>query len=206
MYTPTAFAEDRPAVLHDLIRTHPLGLLITAGSAGLMANPLPFQLVVEPAGAVLRAHLSRGNSQLADLDGAECLVVFQGAQAYVSPSWYATKAETGKVVPTWNYITVQARGRAQRIDDPAWLRAQIEALTGARERGLAEPWTVDDAPADFITAQIKGIGGVEIPITHLDGKWKLSQNRNAADRAGVVEGLKAVGRDDLAALMTAFEP
>ena len=203
MYQPPAFVEDRPEVLHGLIRSHPLGLLITAGAGGLIANPIPFQLVVEPAGVLLRAHLSRANPQLADIDGADGLVVFQGPQAYVSPAWYATKQETGKVVPTWNYMIVQAHGRARRVEDATWLRAQIDALTQAQEAGTTEPWTVDDAPADFIASQIKGIVGVEIPVERIDGKWKLSQNRNLADRSGVVAGLKAAGEDEMAAAVEA---
>ena len=203
MYQPPAFVEDRPEVLHGLIRSHPLGLLITAGAGGLIANPIPFQLVVEPAGVLLRAHLSRANPQLADIDGADCLVVFQGPQAYVSPAWYAAKQETGKVVPTWNYMIVQAHGRARRVEDATWLRAQIDALTQAQEAGTTEPWTVDDAPADFIASQIKGIVGVEIPVERIDGKWKLSQNRNLADRSGVVAGLKAAGEDEMAAAVEA---
>ncbi len=204
MYAPPAFVEARTDVLYDLIHCHPLGLLITAGAGGLVANPLPFQLVTEGDGAVLRVHQSRANPQLADLDGADCLAVFQGPHAYVSPSWYATKQETGKVVPTWNYMIVQARGRARRIDDAAWLRAQVEALTQAREQGAAEPWSVDDAPADFVAAQLRGIVGVEIPVTQMDGKWKLSQNRAERDREGVVAGLAARGDADLAAAMAAL--
>ena len=203
MYQPPAFVEDRPEVLHGLIRSHPLGLLVTAGAGGLIANPIPFQLVVEPAGVILRAHLSRANPQLADIDGADGLVVFQGPQAYVSPAWYATKQETGKVVPTWNYMIVQARGRARRIEDPTWLRAQTDALTQAQEAGTTEPWAVEDAPSDFIASQIKGIVGVEIPVERIDGKWKLSQNRNLADRSGVVAGLKAAGEDEMAAAVEA---
>ena len=202
LYTVPAFVEDRPEVLHELIRAQPLGLLITAGARGIAANPLPFQLVADGARTSLRAHLSRTNPQLDDLDDTECLVVFQGPQAYVSPSWYATKRETDKVVPTWNYIIAQARGRARRLDDPAWLRAQIEALTVAQEAGSAEPWAVGDAPEAFVTAQIRGIVGVEIAVDRLDGKWKLSQNRNAADREGVIAGLEAVGRSDMARAMT----
>jgi hypothetical protein len=131
MYPPPAFRETRPEVLHNLIRTHPLGLLITAGAGGILASPVPFQLVTEGGVATLRAHLSRANPQLDALSGAECLVVFQGPDAYVSPSWYATKRETGKVVPTWNYMIVQARGQARRVDDPAWLRADRSPDRGA---------------------------------------------------------------------------
>jgi len=201
MYRPPAFVEERTDVLYDLIRQHPLGLLITAGRSGIVANPVPFQLVAEGDGAVLRVHLSRANPQLADLDGADCLVVFQGPHAYVSPSWYATKQKTGKVVPTWNYMIVQARGQARRIANAGWLRAQVEALTQAQEQGSAEPWSVDDAPADFVAAQLRGIVGVEIPVERMDGKWKLSQNRDAKDRAGVAAGLAARGDTDLAAAM-----
>jgi transcriptional regulator len=199
MYPPPAFRETRPEVLHNLIRTHPLGLLITAGAGGILASPVPFQLVTEGGVATLRAHLSRANPQLDDLSGAECLVVFQGPDAYVSPSWYATKRETGKVVPTWNYMIVQARGQARRVDDPAWLRAQIEALTAAQEQVLAEPWAVADAPDDFIASQVRGIVGVEIAAPRFDGKWKLSQNRPARDREGVVAGLTERGLHDVAA-------
>lgn len=203
MYAPSAFVEDRPEIQHDLIRTHPLGLLITAGAGGILANPVPFQLVSEGGEAILRAHLSRANPQLDDLDDADCLVVFQGPHAYVSPSWYATKQETGKVVPTWNYMIVQARGRVRTVEDPAWLRTQIDALTLAREQGFAEPWTTGDAPDDFIAAQIRGIVGIEIPVERLDGKWKMSQNRAAADREGVVAGLTACGALDVAAAVRA---
>jgi transcriptional regulator len=127
--------------------------------------------------------------------GAECLVVFQGPQHYISPSLYATKRETGKVVPTWNYITVHAWGRPQVVDDEAWLRCQIEDLTNHKERLRAAPWQVSDAPEPFVAAQIKGIIGLKIPITRIEGKWKVSQNRPAIDQVGVVEGLRGDGED-----------
>jgi transcriptional regulator len=131
-------------------------------------------------------------------------VVFQGPQGYVTPSWYATKRETGKVVPTWNYATVHAWGRPLVVDDPDWLRRQIAELTDQREASRPEPWSVDDAPRPFTDAQVKGIVGIEIPVARIAGKWKLSQNRPEADRAGVVAGFRAAGgREDMAADMSA---
>ncbi len=195
MYLPAAFREDRLDVQHALMRAHPFALLITAGAAGLLANPLPFLLDADasPRGT-LRAHLARANPHLAELaTAAECLVVFQGPQTYVSPSLYATKRETGRVVPTWNYATVHAWGTPRVIDDAAWLRTLVEGLTQARESSRPEPWAVTDAPADFIAAQLRGIVGVEIPIARLEGKWKASQNRPPADRAGVISGLAGEG-------------
>src|SRR4028118_812130 len=166
MYQPPHFLEDRIEVQHDLIRAHPLGLLITAGPGGLMANPIPFVLdAAASERGTLRAHLARANPQWRDLGAVEeCLVVFQGPQAYVTPSWYATKQETGKVVPTWNYATVHAWGRPQIMDSEGWLRSQIDALTAQKEEPRALPWQVADAPEAFVAAQIKGIVGIEIPI------------------------------------------
>lgn len=195
MYLPPLFREDRIEVQHELIRAYPLGLLVTAGPGGLMANPLPF-LVDGDAGAwgALRAHLARANPQVRELAAvAECLVLFQGPHDYVTPAWYATKRETGKVVPTWNYVTVHAWGRPALIEDPAWLRRQLDDLTLLREGRRPEPWRVDDAPEPFVASQMNGIIGLEIPISRIEGKWKMSQNRSAADRAGVVAGFREQG-------------
>ena len=198
MYVPPAFAEDRPEMLTALMAAHPLATVVSHGENGLTANLIP--VVHHPAGdgapAVLRAHLARANGQLADLRameqaGAPVLVLFQGAQAYVSPAWYATKAETGKVVPTWNYLAVQVRGVPRVIDDADWLRAQVADLTDRLESSEPAPWGVGDAPDAFISSQLRGIVGVEIPVTAIAGKWKASQNRPAADRAGVIDGLAA---------------
>jgi transcriptional regulator len=205
MYQPPQFREDRLDVQHGLIRAHPLGLLITAGPNGLMANPIPFFVYANASErGTLRAHLSRANGQWQELGAVEeCLVVFQGPQDYVTPSWYATKRETGKVVPTWNYATVHAWGRPRVIEDAEWLRRQIDDLTLSREHVRPEPWQVDDAPAPFVAAQIKGIVGVEIPIDRIEGKWKVSQNRPEADRLGVWEGFREEGgdSDEMAALV-----
>lgn len=192
VYQPPHFREDDRDAQHALIRAHPLGLLVTCGPGGLMANPIPFLVEADEARGTLRAHLARANPQWRELEQvAECLVVFQGPQAYVTPSWYATKRETGKVVPTWNYATVQAWGRPAVTADPDWLRRQIAALTASQEAERDAPWAVADAPPDFLAGQIKGIVGLEIPIQRIEGKWKMSQNRPEADRAGVVAGLSS---------------
>ncbi len=204
MYLPTAFREDRLEILHTLIRAQPLGTLITAGAGGLLANLIPF--IVKDGGekGILRAHIARANDQVEALrSGAETLVVFQGPQAYITPSWYAAKAEHGRVVPTWNYVVVQARGIPRLIDDAAWIRAQIGELTESQENRRAEPWRVSDAPEPFIMGQIGAIVGVEIPIASIAGKWKVSQNRAAADRKGVEEGLQREGLGDEMARLVA---
>lgn len=197
MYQPPHFREDRRDVQHALIAAHPLGLLITAGPGGLQANPVPFLIDAEASEhGTLRAHLARANPQLGELAAVgECLAVFQGPQHYISPSLYPTKLETGKVVPTWNYITVHAWGAPRVIDDAEWLRRQVDALTRHQEQREAAPWNVSDAPDAFIAMQLRGIVGVEIPIARIEGKWKVSQNRNAADRQGVAAGLRGLGGD-----------
>jgi transcriptional regulator len=195
MYLPSLFREDRIKVQHELIRAHPLGLLVTAGPGGLMANPIPFLIDRDatPYGT-LHAHFSRANPQLRELAAVdECLVLFQGPQDYVTPSWYPTKQETGKVVPTWNYAMVHAWGRPTLIEDAAWLRRQLDDLTLLQEGGRPTPWAVDDAPAPFVAAQLKGIIGLEIPVSRIEGKWKMSQNRPRADQLGVVAGFRAQG-------------
>lgn len=189
MYQPAHFRIADESDCLALIRARPLGLLITHGPSGLIANPIPF-LVTDAAPRRLIAHLAKANPQLAEIgEGADALVVFQGDDAYVTPNWYATKRETHKVVPTWNYVIVQVRGRARLRPEPDWMRAQIDALTTQQEQPRAQPWAVSDAPPDFIAGQMKGIVGVEIEIASIEGKAKMSQNRNDADRAGVRAGL-----------------
>lgn len=195
MYQSTFFREDRIEVQHDLMRAHPLGLLVTAGPEGLMANPIPFLIdAATSERGTLRCHIARANPQGRELAVVEqCLIVFQGPHSYVTPSWYATKRETGKVVPTWNYVTVHAWGRPRVIDDSQWLRRLVDDLTRVQESVRPAPWTIDDVPAEFIASQLNGIVGVEIPIDRIEGKWKVSQNRPPADRAGVVAGLRGEG-------------
>lgn len=202
MYQPPAFRETDTATQQAFIAAHPLGLLISGGAAGLLANPIPFALYPdEGPNGTLRAHLSRGNAQWQDLAAApEVLIVFQGTEHYITPSWYAQKAIDGKVVPTWNYAVVQARGTARIVEDAAWLLANVSALTDQQEGPRAKPWSVADAPESFIAAQLKGIVGIEIAITSLEGKFKASQNRPEADRHGVAEGLSAETSPDAAAM------
>lgn len=206
MYIPPAFREDRIEALHELIRLHPLGLLTTAGASGLAATPLPFLAYPEEgANGTLRGHMARANPHWRELQGgAECLVVFMGPQGYVTPSWYPTKQETQKVVPTWNYICVQAWGKPRIVEDAAWLRRQLDDLTHARESARPAPWAASDAPEDFIAAQMQAIVGIEIPIGRIEGKWKLSQNRPQADRAGVLTGLHDPKDPDRNAAMAAL--
>ena len=204
MYLPKHFEETRSEALHELIRAHPLGTLVTLNGAGLQANSVPFILDADPAGGpgILRAHVARANPLWRETRGdVEALVVFQGPQAYISPGWYASKAEHGKVVPTWYYVMVQARGTLRAVDDAEWLRAFVTRLTTKHEAVQAQPWAVADAPADYIDTMLRAIVGIEIPLTALTGKWKVSQNRPAADRAGVVAGLTAVGQPQSAKLV-----
>jgi transcriptional regulator len=190
MYQLTHHREDRLDVQQHFIECHPLGLLISEGSDGFLANALPF-LLQRQSGTLgtLQAHMARGNPQWQGLDGQKVLVVFQGPQSYVSPSFYETKRETGKVVPTWNYVMVQVRGVARLQTDPAWLDGQIEALTSRHEGRRTPAWAVSDAPRSYIESQLRGIVGIEIEIGTIEGKWKVGQNRPEADRRGVAEGL-----------------
>lgn len=191
MYVPSHFAESRIDVLHDLIRTHPFGALVVLASDGLDANHIPFEIDPEPAPfGTLRGHVARANPVWRDFSSqVDALVMFQGAHSYISPAWYVTKKEHGKVVPTWNYAVVHAHGPLRVIDDRKWLREFVGKLTDRHEAPRSDPWKVTDAPADFIDTMVAAIVGIEIPIAKLAGKWKVSQNRPAQDRAGVIEGL-----------------
>lgn len=196
MYMPPAFREDDPTVLRQVMREAALATLVTATAEGLVATPLPLMLdESEGERGVLHGHLARANPQwrLPAIDDA--LVIFQGPDAYVTPSWYASKQEHGKVVPTWNYVALHAYGRAEFYEDEDRLREVVTRLTSLHEGPRAEPWAVTDAPAPFITSQLKGIVGVRISIARIEGKRKLSQNRSAADRNGVAEGLTSSERE-----------
>ncbi|EXF91773.1 transcriptional regulator [Pseudomonas fluorescens HK44] len=193
MYTPSAFAiEDLPA-LHQQILDTRLAILVTHGEQGLQASHVPLLLSPEQGpNGTLYGHLARANPQWQALEaGAEALVIFAGADAYVSPSFYPSKAEHGKVVPTWNYVAVHAYGSAEVFSDAHHLRNLVSALTDRHERDRAKPWKVDDAPAHYIDGMLKAIVGFALPIQRLEGKRKLSQNRSTADIAGVREGLSA---------------
>ncbi|MBG1232841.1 FMN-binding negative transcriptional regulator [Aestuariivirga litoralis] len=202
MYQPPHFIEERLEVQHQLIRAHPFGLLISVGADGPEANGIPFLLDATYArhGRLL-AHVARANGQWRELHGQRVLAVFQGPQAYISPSLYETKRETGKVVPTWNYAMVQVKGTALVHEDADWLRAQVTALTASHENTRTTPWAVSDAPESYIRSQLKGIVGIEIPIESIAGKWKMSQNRPESDRIGVAEG---VGEAQMSALVREY--
>ena len=195
MYLPAHFEESRVDVLHEHIHAHPLGALVTLTPRGLDANHIPFEVDPEPAPfGTLRGHIARANPVWREVSrDVEALVIFHGPSMYLSPAWYPTKQETAKVVPTWNYAVVHAHGTPRFIDDRAWLRDFVTKLTNRHEAERRDPWHVTDAPADYIDKQLGAIIGLEIPIARLIGKWKVSQNRPAQDRAGVVEALSHEG-------------
>jgi transcriptional regulator len=201
VYIPSLFNEGRIDVLHDAIRASGLATLVTITQDGLIASHIPLLLDPEPAPyGTLLGHLARPNPQARGAIG-EALAIFHGPDAYITPSWYATKRETGKVVPTWNYVAIHAAGPIEFFDDTDRLLDIVTRLTEKQEAGRTAPWAVSDAPANFVQGMLKGIVGFAIPLTRLEGKWKMSQNRPAEDRAGVVAGLAAEGRDDVAALV-----
>ncbi len=195
MHTPKHFEEPRIEVLHDLIRKQSLATLVVMGSSGLNANHIPLYLSGEPGPlGTLRGHVSRSNPVWKDFDAAiEALAIFSGPEAYITPNWYATRRETGQAVPTWNYVVAHAHGPLRVIEDPTWLRAHVEELTRHKESGFPEPWTMADAPSDYIARLLAGIVGLEMTVTRIEGKWKVSQNQPESNRRGVVAGLEASG-------------
>ncbi len=194
MYEVAAFREDRIDVMHALVRIHPLATLVTHAGGKLEANHLP--LLIDPLPTpqgTLRGHVARANPLWRQAhEDREALAIFQGPQTYVTPSWYPSKRETGKVVPTWNYAVVHAYGPLIVHDDCDWVRDLVTRLTAQQEGGRPQPWGITDAPADYIERVLAAIVGIEIPIARLEGKWKVSQNRVDADRAGVIEGLAQI--------------
>lgn len=211
MYVPAHFAENDRTVLHSLIRSAPFATWVNQGESELQVNHIPFLLDTSVGEfGVLRGHVARANPVWRTLSQTlPSVVVFQGPQAYITPSWYPSKREHGKVVPTWNYAVVHAHGMPRLIEDPAALLRVVSDLTDAHEANRVLPWHVADAPADYVDKLLQAIVGIEIPITRLVGKWKISQNQPLANRHGVVEGLAAADGDDaqaLAALMRAALP
>jgi transcriptional regulator len=203
MYVPSHFREDRVPVLHDAIDAAGLATLVTVASGGLDASHVPM-LLDRSAGSLgtLYGHIAKQNRQWeAAAPDLAALAIFLGPDAYVTPSWYATKQQTGKVVPTWNYVAVHAHGRVTFFDDEERLLKLVTKLTEVRESARPRPWAVGDAPGEFIRAHLKGIVGFALPIEKLEGKWKMSQNRPAEDRKGVVQGLESEGEAAVAALM-----
>jgi transcriptional regulator len=199
MYLPKHNEVTDLQVLHGLIRTHPFATWVTLGEGGLVANHVPFLLEMSGERGTLVGHVARANP-VWRLTGTPSLAIFQGPQGYIKPSWYAAKAEHGKVVPTWNYAVVHARGTARAIEDPDWLRRHVSRLVEVHEATEAMPWKISDAPGDYVEDLLKAIVGIEIPIDSLVGKWKVSQNRSLDDRGGVTKGLAARGGDESAAM------
>jgi transcriptional regulator len=203
MYVPTQFEEPRTEVMHDLIRAHPLATLITLKDGNIEANHIPMVLA-SSAGmfGALRGHMARSNliwnEHPKELD---VLAVFHGPETYITPTWYASKAESGKVVPTWNYVSVHAKGKLRVIEDSSWIRSQLEELTSNNEAGFEHPWAVSDAPEEFTAKLIEAIIGFEIVISELQGKWKVSQNRPAHDRDSLSRGLSNHGHHEMAKLV-----
>lgn len=204
MYIPSQFKEDRIDVLHGLIRRAGAATLVSMTKEGLFASHAPLLLDPEPAPyGTLVGHLAKANAHGRLLDSAvETLVIFQGPGGYITPSYYAAKKEHGKVVPTWNYAAVHAYGTLETFDDPERLLGVVTRLTEAYETPRATPWAVSDAPADFVQGMLKGIYGLSLRITRLEGKVKMSQNRPAADHPGIIEGLRADGQSILADAVT----
>ena len=192
MYIPNANAETRLPILRQMMAAHPLAAVVTLGASGLIASHIP--LVYEDDGSplgLLRGHISRANIQWKDLSPAvDTLAIFAGPQHYISAGWYPGKHESGKEVPTWNYVVVHAYGPLRVVEDSAWLMAHLNSLTDTHEASSPIPWNVADAPADFTATLLNGIVGFELPIRRLEGKWKVSQNRNDRDRAAVATGLQ----------------
>ncbi|HEY0720345.1 MAG TPA: FMN-binding negative transcriptional regulator [Gammaproteobacteria bacterium] len=202
MYIPKHFEESRVEVLHELMHTHPLATVVTLSDNGLNANHIPLILSPSPAPfGLLQGHVSRKNPVLSEVQQrSEVLAIFQGPNCYITPSWYATKHETGQVVPTWNYAVVHVYGSVRIVDDTSWLLSHLEALTNQHESTFAEPWKVSDAPQEYIERLLPSIVGIEIVITRLSGKYKMSQNQVAQNRAGVIAGLHTRGDENSLAI------
>jgi transcriptional regulator len=187
MYLPSHFEQHDTAALHALMREHPLATLVSQQAGGVTADAIPLEYVA--ATQTLRGHVARANPLWREAAGQPVLAVFNGPQAYITPSWYPSKAATHKVVPTWNYTLVHAHGVLRAVEDAPWLHALVSGLTAHHEAPRPQPWAVADAPDDYVQQMLRAIVGIEIPMDRLIGKWKISQNRSDADRLGVAAGL-----------------
>jgi transcriptional regulator len=197
MYTPDHFRVVDLPQMHALMRARPLATLVSADPVGLYATHLPTVLKNDGPYGVIECHLARANPHWKDLaEGNEALMIFQGPEGYITPNWYPSKADHGKVVPTWNYAVVHAYGRPEVMEDRNWLRRHVTELTAQQETNEVKPWALSDAPESFIEVMLRGIVGFRFAFTRLEGKWKMSQNRQATDRNGVVRGLGARGQGD----------
>ena len=207
MYIPRANQETRIPVIHKLMEEQPFASLITMSATGLFASHIP--VVLERDGTEfgrLKCHLSRANRQWRDFTPAvEALAIFSGPQHYITPSWYPEKLETAKVVPTWNYAVVHAYGHIKVVEESEWLMAHLESLVNIHEASFAVPWKIEDAPADYVASQVKGIVGLEMAIERLEGKWKVSQNRSEHDRVGVADGLTDLNTEQSLAMKALVE-
>ena len=191
MYQPDLFRVEDLSRVHALMRARPFATLVSAGSSGLYATHLPTVLKDNPPFGLVECHLARANPHWKDLAAcSEALMIFQGPDGYVTPNWYPSKAEHGKVVPTWNYAVVHAYGRPEVMEDRNWLRRHVTELTAQQESGEPTPWTPSDSPETFIEAMLRAIVGFRFAITRIEGKWKMSQNRETKDREGVIRGLR----------------
>jgi len=202
MYIPPLFREERSERLEALMRENPLATLVTVGEQGLIASHIPLVYEANPGSpGILHGHVARANPQWQEVrPDAEALAIFHGPQAYVSPNWYPSRQETGRVVPTWNYAVVHAYGRLETYSDAARLWRHLETLTRFKEAGFISPWKMDEAPREFLAGLMQGIVGINIHITRIEGKFKVSQNRSAEDRAGAVQGLLNLGDAESAAI------
>jgi transcriptional regulator len=198
MYVPKQFEEPKVELIHELIQARPLATLVTLSSTGLNANHIPLHLSAEPSPfGTLRGHVARSNPVWTDfVKDVEVLAIFHGPDTYITPSWYATKQETGKVVPTWNYVVAHAYGSLRIMDDAKWVRSQLEMLTAQSESAFAKPWNISDAPPGYIEQLLGAIVGIEIVITRLHGKWKVSQNQPKQNQESVISGLKESGTEN----------
>jgi transcriptional regulator len=206
MYEVAAFREERVDAMHALMDARPLATLVALTTQGLEANHIPLLIDPEPAPfGTLRGHVARANPLWRAFNAdVEALAIFYGPAGYITPSWYPSKAQTGKVVPTWNYAAVHAYGPLRICEDVGWLRTLVTQLTARQESQRSAPWHVTDAPADYVDAMLRAIVGIEIPITRLQGKWKMSQNRLPQDRDGVMAGLEAQDNANSRALLDAM--
>ena len=197
MYLPEMFRLEDELALDVVARAGFATVVVSTGS-GFEATPIPWMLRRSPDSTLLVGHISKANPLARTLSGSvDAIVIVDGPDGYVSPSWYPSKAESGEVVPTWNYVSVHLHGRLSLVDDAGWLREMVESLTVRYESERDQPWSVDDAPADYIDRMLRGIVGVEFLVERVEGKAKLSQNRSEADRAGVIVGLRAEGAEHL---------
>ena len=203
MYLPDVFRETNFSAIAALIARYPLATLVTLQGGQIVADHIPF--LIDAEGKMLRAHVARANPLWQTFDpSGDALAIFSGVQHYVTPTWYASKRETGKVVPTWNYEVAHVYGRMRAIDDVHWVRLLVHDLTERHEAGRPNPWALDDAPAEFIASQLKAVVGIEISVSRIEAKRKFSQNRTKADRAGVIAGLLTEGDEDARAMAKAM--